>query len=152
MTQKLDLINYFQKMKKFAFCKCFYTNNIYIRCWDRHITFKSDEQVREDYKSFSSVELAMIEAEAEIARRMDGRNRWKERREIIAKKYSPIFANKLASYSNEFEIAPVFEGAFKDAIKLCKSQPNPLQLPAPSKLRNNLNLCCKSESNFQIAK
>ena len=120
-------------MNKFAFCKCFYVNNIYIRSWNRHITFKSEDQFREDFKNLPKLQLALVEAEAEIARRMYGRDCWKERRENIAQNYAPILSNKLASFSRELEQAPILESAFKDALELCQSNDRLQQLPATSK-------------------
>ena len=120
-------------MDKFAFCKCFYVNNIYIRSWNRHITFKSEGQFREDFKSCPKLELALVEAEAEIARRMYGRDHWRERREKIAQNYSPILSNKLASFTTGLEQAQILEAAFKDASKLCERNDRLHQLPVTSK-------------------
>jgi hypothetical protein len=49
-------------MKKFAFCKCFYEQNLFIKSWNRHVTFIDDAQFRDDYKSMDNVEAALIEA------------------------------------------------------------------------------------------
>lgn len=120
------------KMKKFAICKCFYEQNIFIKSWDRHVIFKNESQFRKDYKMASGLEEAMTEAKSEIERRISSREKFNERREFIAENYSSEGILKIGEpFLKDFETSINFQEAFKQAVKWSKE--DNCQIPSFSK-------------------
>ncbi|XP_069190150.1 2-oxoglutarate and iron-dependent oxygenase domain-containing protein 2 isoform X1 [Procambarus clarkii] len=81
---------------QFAICKCFFTNNIFIKEYNMHVTYQGREQFLHDYsevlqsKGCQNLELLLPKLEAESLRRKQLHdNSWK-RQLKVAKEYKPM--------------------------------------------------------------
>ena len=123
-------------MKKFAFCKCFYEQNIFIKSWNTHVTFKNEQTFRENYKTSSGLEEALAEAEVEIERRINCRESWKERRDKIEENYCPILAEKFSPFFKDFDKSTIFDDFYKTGVHWASDQSSSSTLPTSSKFKN----------------
>ena len=55
--------------RKFAICKCFYERNIFVKQWNAHVTFRTDEQFELDYGGQPRFEEVLQQVKNEITRR-----------------------------------------------------------------------------------
>ncbi len=122
-------------MKKFASCKCFYEQNIFIKSWNCHVTFKNDQKFREEYQTSSGLEEALIEAKVEVERRINSRESWKARRDKIEQNYSPIFSEKLTHFIQDFDNSTIFEDGFKAGVHWASDRTTGSTIPTSSKSR-----------------
>ncbi len=122
-------------MKKFAFCKCFYEQNIFIKSWNCHVTFKNDQKFREEYQTSSGLEEALIEAKVEVERRINSRESWKARRDKIEQNYSPILSEKLTHFIQDFDNSTIFEDGFKAGVHWASDRTTGSTIPTSSKSR-----------------
>lgn len=76
----------------FAFCQCYYENNLFLRKWGRHVTLQNEQQFRRDYTHLlgQDIDEALKEAELEVQRRHQIRDNQSERRGHIQLHYVPL--------------------------------------------------------------
>jgi hypothetical protein len=100
-------------MTRFAYCKCFYEQNIFIRDWNKHVVFKNERQFLDDHHLEDNLVAAVAEANAEIERRMGLRKSVVENRDFVSKHFLPS-----SNYSKDFE--QNFVPAFIEASEVAK--------------------------------
>ena len=89
------------KIKKFAICKCIFERNIFLRDLQLHVTYKNDEQFINYYSiRIENIDNAVKEAREEALRRIKVANEVVERRDIIKKRFTPLFQSYTASITN----------------------------------------------------
>ena len=108
-------------MKAFAYCKCFYEQNIFIRGWNKHVLFKNEEQFRKDYGGEENLDSAMAEARAEVERRIDAKTSCLVTRENISANFSPSIDIDSAK--------TVFQKGFLEASKWARDHQDGAEMP-----------------------
>lgn len=111
--------------KKFAWCACFYEQNIFIPNWNQHVRLTTDDQFRVDHQNDPGVEEALAQAKAEVERRKKSRMGSHPRRQTIQTNYSPLFPSLFEPLDGSLQSSRWFNPEFKAVTAWSKLDPGP---------------------------